>query len=408
MGRNSARYFIGTSFGHFVNDGNFFLFPILIIYYTNLDIGFLILGVGAIIQNLVSGLLSSPIGVLADRLDRDGLLIAIGLSLEALSLLIFAITFSERQYGNILVLTGTCVLGFGQAFYHPIGGSVLTLVFPKGRFERALGFNGAIASTGRAILPSMIGISVASLGYADGLYAILAYTVIATAFIYYALSTFRRSDYGAKESDEQKPAKERVKLGKYRGFLTLLISIIFLRSMFTVGVTTFLALYLTIFIKSHVLITEIITIMLVPAIVGQPFLGSVTASRGGRFAISLTTVLSVLFYVLFMITHILAIMITAYAAFVFVVYSGFPTLMGYVGQVVPSKIITTANSLVWGVGGTIGGAVGIAVVTVLKVLTSITTAFWVMLIFGIAATIMLVFLPSRSSSSEKPTSVSEG
>lgn len=404
--KDSTRFFLGASFGHFVNDGNFLIFPILIVYYTDLHVGLLILGVGAIIQNLVSGFMSSPIGMLADKIDRDGLLISIGLALEALSLLVFALTFTERQYGNILVLAGTCLLGFGQAFYHPIGGSVLTLIFPRGQFEKFLGLNGSIASTSRAVLPAVIGVATSTLGYANGLLAIVVYMFIAISFIYFALSTFRRSNYRRESRQEQIPSKGRRKLGKYRGFLVLLTTLAFIRAMFTVSITTFLPDYVASYIGSGFLLYEFLTIMFIPTIVGQPFMGTLIAKKGGKFTVSLTTILAMVFFAVFMSTHLLVIMLASAASFAFVIFSGFPIFMGYVGQEIPSEIITTANSLVWGLGSTIGGAVGVAVITVLLLSVPFSTAFWIMLIFGLIAAVLIAGLPPQTKEDADPVTTS--
>ena len=61
--------------GHFSNDGNFLLFPVLITYYSLIPgISLILLGAIAIIYNALSGLLSTPIGRFADRTDRDAFL----------------------------------------------------------------------------------------------------------------------------------------------------------------------------------------------------------------------------------------------------------------------------------------------------------------------------------------------
>lgn len=370
------------------------------VYFKDLHIGLLILGVGAIIQNLVSGLLSPAIGMLADRIDRDGLLIATGLSFEAISLVVFAITFREPQLGNILILVGTCILGFGQAFYHPIGGSVFTVLFPKGTFERYLGFNGSIAGTSRAVLPSVLGIATVSLGYSRGLLAIVLYMVIAILLIFYALYPFRRVDYqphtveNQESVSTQKAVKSKVGFEKYRGFLVLLISIIFLRSMFTSAVTTYLPLYLSLYIGSGLFLNMFLSIIFIPAIAGQPFMGIVTARKGGGFTVTMTTILAVVIFTLFMLTHNPIIMLVTFSTFAFAVFTGFPVLIGYVGQVMPKEFLTSANSLVWGVGGTVGAAAGLVVVVVLLSLSlSLVTIFWITLIFGLAALVLLTILP---------------
>ena len=86
----------------------------------------------------------------------------------------------------------------------------------------------------------------------------------------------------------------------------------------------------------------------------------------------------------------------SFAVFAFVTYSGFPVLLGYVGQVVPREISTTSNALVWGFGNTLGGAVGIAVIDGFKVFVSLYYSLTLMLIFALAAIIMLPLIPKGS------------
>ena len=233
--------------------------------------------------------------------------------------------------------------------------------------------------------------------------AIFIYMLIASLLIYLALSSFSRSDFRPHKEKVGRTRTRFSELGKYRSFLVVLTILIFVRSMFTVSVSTFFPKYLSQFIGSSTLLGEFITISFVPTIIGQPLLGYITASRGGRFTISMTSLLGAGFFFVFMLTHNLIIMLLSFSAYAFMMFSSFPVLLGYVGQVIPSEFTTTANSLVWGTGSTIGGAAGISVVTALTLLTSIATSFWIMLILGVIAAILLTALSPKQSEYRSPT-----
>ncbi len=389
---SSTRFFFGTSMAHFVNDGNFLMFPLLIVYYGDLHIGLLILGSGAIIESLISGFLSTPIGVLADSMDDDRLLIFLGLAIQSAALAVFGITFKAPQYGVILILLGTCLLGLGQSFYHPLGSSVLTLVYPQGKFEIFLGLNGSIASTGRAISPLIIGALVATLGYTNGLYSLALYMLIASFLVYYTLSTFRRADYRKVQKQHRVENVAKHSLSGFGWFLFVLTALIFVRSMFTSAITTFLPEYLSKYLGSGTYLTEILSVILIPAIFGQVFLARLTARKGGAVVVSVTSIISVLAFFVFMQTSDILIMLISLAIFAISVYNTFPVVLGYIGQIVPHEYISTANSLVWGVGATVGGAAGIAVATALIILTNLTISFYIMLLLGVISSILLTVM----------------
>ncbi|MDS0256657.1 hypothetical protein ApAK_03020 [Thermoplasmatales archaeon AK] len=89
-----TRVLIFTSLGHFTNDSTSMLFPVLITYYVLLpNVSILFLGSSAIILNVISGLISTPIGSLADRTDHDALLIAAGIVILGVSGFILALPF---------------------------------------------------------------------------------------------------------------------------------------------------------------------------------------------------------------------------------------------------------------------------------------------------------------------------
>ena len=86
-----------------------------------------------------------------------------------------------------------------------------------------------------------------------------------------------------------------------------------------------------------------------------------------------------------------------YLIYVFAAFSGFPVLLGYVAQVIPSEFSTQSNALVWSFGNIVGGSVGIALVTgLLYINISLYESFIFMLIFAVVSVIMLPLLPNKN------------
>ena len=172
---------------------------------------------------------------------------------------------------------------------------------------------------------------------------------------------------------------------------------VFIRAMFLMGTITFVPTFLTNIYHSRTLAVAIVTISFVTAVFGQPYFGSLTTRYGGRKIVTITTILSGLSFTFFLYfaTNIIISGIF-FAVFAFVTYSGFPVLLGYVGQVVPRDISTTSNAIVWGFGNTLGGAVGIAVIDGFKVFVSLGESLSFMLIFALAAIIMLPLIPKNN------------
>ncbi len=136
----------------------------------------------AVIYNVISGLFSAPVGVVADRIDRDNVLISTGLLLNALAIFIFALPFLFERFALYLIVAGVASLGFGQSFYHPpVGASVLSGVYRKGGgAPRAMGINGSFGSLGgRAITPPLLIVSlIALLRPSHSLFILAGYTAV--------------------------------------------------------------------------------------------------------------------------------------------------------------------------------------------------------------------------------------
>ena len=385
---------------HFANDGTAFIFPVLIVYYTQL-VPVTVLGSLAIIYEVISGLLSMRIGSLADAGDRDNSLISLGIAILASSVIAFALSFTFRQYLYEFLLLGTVMLGVGQAFYHPLGATVLSQSFGRERAPFALGLNGAIASSGRAVMPFIMVSLFAIIGIGAGLGIVSIYMFAAALAIYFGLKFFHR-EKSAPLSKARTPDKE-LQIGVYKSFILLLTIIVFIRSMFMMGVTIFAPAYLTSILNSKSLMSILLSVSLLTSVFGQPIFGYLTSIKGGKFTIAVSSLFSVLGFFIFLFTKTFVIIFFGYAIFTFMAFTGFPVLLGYVGQIIPKEFSTRSNSMVWGIGNTIGGAAGIAVYTVLYPYIGLADAMWIMLLFAIISGLMLPLLPAKDKKYESVT-----
>ncbi|MHB1471997.1 MAG: MFS transporter, partial [Thermoplasmataceae archaeon] len=261
-----VRSLIFTSMGHFSNDGNFLLFPVLITYYSLIPgISLILLGAVAIIYNALSGLLSTPIGHLADRTDRDGLLLAAGIAINGSSVGVFAIPFLYHSLAIPAIIGGSVLLGLGQSFYHPIGATIITESFDKKTATKMLGINGSFGSLGRALLPTVIVAVMILAGDTDGLLLIMLYLFIFAIVIYAGLRNFKRNSNKPKKGKGETNTVNRSIVKKYSKFLYILTLVIFVRSMFLTGTITFVPTFLTNVYHSRTEAVAIVTISFVTA-----------------------------------------------------------------------------------------------------------------------------------------------
>ncbi|GGM70515.1 MFS transporter [Thermogymnomonas acidicola] len=386
------RALLFTSLAHFLNDGTTLLFPVLLTYYVEIPgTSVTVLGLMAVIYNVISGLFSAPVGVVADRIDRDNVLISTGLLLNALAIFIFALPFLFERFALYLIVAGVASLGFGQSFYHPVGASVLSGVYRKGGgAPRAMGINGSFGSLGRAITPLLIVSLIALLRPSHSLFILAGYTAVGGVAVLLGLRRVRRSAPSANRGE-----RKRVPLGRYRSFILLLTSLVFIRSMFLLGSTTFVPDYLDLIYGSKALMGDLLTTSMVIAVMGQPFFGHVVTRIGGKATVMITFILSTLFFTLFMYYSKSVILAGVfYSLFAFTAYTQFPVLLGYVGRVVPREVNTTSNSMVWGVGQTVGGAAGIAFISLMDKVIPLWTAIWFSILFAVVTSFIMPLLPS--------------
>lgn len=399
----SVRIFGFASFAHFANDGSTFLYPLMIAFlhfeFPQANLGYL--GLITIINPVISGLMSTPVGILADMMERKGLLISLGLALSGLSAYIFAFTVNHNSISYFNIIAGVTALGLGQSFYHPIGASILRSEYGA-KLPTILGVNGSFGSFGRGIYPFIITLLIGTYGLMTGfeIFSVIGFVSAMVVGVGLGNPSAKAVSRNASQEKMAKPDTSRKeitsKISMYKVFIISLSVVVFLRAMFIRSIATFAPTYFTDLTGSQILGPTIFSIGVLTPVIGQTLFGFLTTRKGGFYTITMSTVFSGIAFFLVLISgsHLLFSAVF-FAIYAFFTYSGFPILIGYLNQVVPRQISSSSGGVIWGLGQLLGGATGIAVSSLLVLYQNITTAYWLMLIFTLGATLLLPLLRNQ-------------
>jgi FSR family fosmidomycin resistance protein-like MFS transporter len=379
---HAVRLIVVTSLAHFVNDGVVFFVPVIGDLLAQEDhTSPAVVTAMLTVFYVVSAGFGLGVGLVSDALGRRGTLIALGLAGLAVSLFAFYVALSLRgPESDVFVLAGAVIAGFGSAFYHPLGASVLQLNFADAARGRALGINGAFGSLGRTVYPAMFFV-VAALGMtkSDATAVFGGISLLAAIVIAYGLragATGERAARAARDDpiigEDPAGAREDVEGPTLRGILNrsvlALMVIAFLRSLAFIGIVSWVPIYLTTQRRAGVSGTLgiAVTVMYAGGIVGQPVFGMLVDRFDKRVVLAVDSLGSAATIFVFLGTsgHGAAAML-ALALFGFFTFASFPLLLSLVADYVPKERSTTANALVWGVGSTGGQALGPLVASVL-------------------------------------------
>jgi len=349
-----------TSLGHFINDGVFFLFPVMTtLLSVQKSFTPWVIGILFAIYYGSSSVFTTLISIKADKSGKYGENIALGLAFLSIGMIIFALSLLLPPAALLiaLVIISTLILGIGTGFYHPLGAAVLQHTVSKNSLGKALGINGGMGSVGRAIYSTIFfGIAV-MYSYSASFAFLASLGLLSALLIYIGLKNVVNV---SKEKKEQKNGST-LKGAITQGILILAI-LTFARAVATQGIVSWIPFYLS-YTKGMGLSLSLgttMTIMYVIAIVGQPLFGLLADKFDRRYLLILSTMgtgLSVLGYVLTQGYLSLALLIV----FAFFNFTGFPLLMALTRDYV-KQTSSLSNSIIWGIANTGGMVIGPSIV----------------------------------------------
>jgi len=391
--KNSLVPLIMTSLAHFINDGYNIIFSVLITYYLFIPgLTLPILGAVAIVYTVTSGLLSTPLSLMAQRMGRHVPFMSLGIFLQGISAFLFILPFIYHNISIETIVAGAIILGIGQSTYHPLGAFIISQSYENQKAASYMGLNGSFGSLGRAAFPSLVVFSIEFLGYVTGL-AFLGVLAIISALLVDVFLRNIKFRPAKKEESTEKKTKTRIEKG-FLAFVLYLTIMSFLRAIFFNGTLVYIPQYFVELTMSHALMGIIMTVSLLMAVIGQPLFGYLTTRWGGKIVVAITTVFSLITFSLFLLfSRILVISVASFALFSLFSLTSFPVLMGYVNQKIPKEIATVSSGIVWGIGVVLGGATGIGMISILNYLHySLAYSFWVVMIFGVISAVMIPWL----------------
>ncbi|MGI0079875.1 MAG: MFS transporter, partial [Nitrososphaerales archaeon] len=394
MFSDSSKSLFATSVAHFINDGALAVFPLLYPIFTkSYSVSTLSIAVLAFLLYAVSIFVSPSIGKVSDKSHKYGGLMASGLFMLAIGIFgysILALLFNGLSLVLILV-PFTIIAGVGGSFYHPLGATVIREMWESGGHGRAMGINGAVGSLGRALFPLIV---TAILAFS----ALPALSVLAAATAFpgvVVLWVLRKVKFGPNQSVENIGSSEQEKSLPSRKIAKLmmpLITVSFSRGLFTLGILSFIPLYLTSVDHFSFSYSGILyALLLGTGVVSQPIFGYMSDRFGRRLVLQISNIGSFIFLLLFLETQdplLAALFLAVFGAFGL---TAFPLLLGIVASTSPKGSRTIASSLVWGVGNTSGTAFGPLVIGVLAepyLLGSLQPAFLVLTLMGVTSILL--------------------
>ncbi len=381
-----------TSLGHFVNDGNTWVLPVAYAYMVKAyDMPAYMAGVFGLIFFGLGALFSPAVGRIMDRTGKPIRLIGLGALLWALGLAIFGL--GVKDYNVLIAIIGAAVSGIASAFYHPLGSAALALTY-EGSSGYAMGINGAMGSLGRSLYPS---ISTALFVALSGNY-FLSLLALAAISVLVAVWSLLVPEVEVRGSGHQKREKKGITIPLK--VITLLTVVSFTRAVFTQGVSQYVGVILVKYFGYSFGqgLGNAITLFLLPAIVGQPLFGFLSDRAGRRLTLAVSTVGAVLSVIGFALTGSLALL----ALFGFFTFSAFPLTLSLTSDLVPRGSTGLANSLVWGIGTTGGGAIGPLLMGLLISFTSLSSSIYIMAVLGVVSAVLTAALPRPPKRSKVP------
>ncbi|MCL4450779.1 MAG: MFS transporter [Candidatus Thermoplasmatota archaeon] len=404
---------IATSIGHFLNDGMVFLVPVIIDLIAaahGIDPALI---TASLVAFYVSTAISANLfGRTIDRRHLQSWGMIVGILILSSGLLLFSLALGN-VFVSFFVVISSIVSGFGASFYHPTGTAILQSYYKGSRLGRYLGINGSAGSLGRALYPSLLVlVSILLLSNTSSAFFFGVVGIILAIVIYMFMREYvsrernarntlsARSQSSSNGVSNTSTLKTTIPLG-----IILLTIMSLVRNLAFFSIVSWIPEYFT-FVRglgTSLGLSTMMTLMFSGGILGQLLIGILVERYDKRMILVVTTVFSVLFMFLYLMTTG-PISILTLVLFGFFNFSGFPIFMSMISDYVPRGSTTLSNGLVWNLGGTAGQAIGPLVIGVYITgrYSHLPVAFETMLVLGLLSVLIAFALPKPAKESKAP------
>ncbi len=391
-----------TSLGHFVNDGNNFFLPVIAAILTA-QRGYSAIEIVATFSVFYASvsLMSPYVGRLADVTGKPEMLLSVGSVIMGLGLVgfYFVLAGLGGTAGFALTLVSAFLMGFGGAFYHPLGATILQKNWGPDGLGMALGINGAMGSLGRAVYPLIY--YFAALFLLSGSY-LLAFAAIsfASGLVILEAARYVRGRQAVRSPAAPKAAREALTRG-----IMLLTVLTLVRFLATQGIIAWLPTYMLIShsVPDASVLGLYVTLIYAGGIFGQPFFGYLTRTMDSRWLFGGSTGATMLVVLAYLLVPgpfgLVALFLIGFFAF-----SAFPMLMILSKGYVDESSSSFANSLVFGLGSGAGNTLGPLIVGLFAAggYGYLDLGFYGMIVVGIASAASMALLPPAGRGAKAP------
>ncbi|HUK80541.1 MAG TPA: MFS transporter [Nitrososphaerales archaeon] len=394
--KEDQRSLLATALAHFVNDGLTGVLPLAYpVYLVTYGLSIQVVSVFTFLQNALSIVVSPVVGRVSDVKGNFNVMLVVGLVIFAVGTAGYALSGDFFSGGVLVVvlLIFTLMVGVGGSFYHPLGATVLRAKWKESEIGRALGLNGSAGSIGRIAMPFAAALLITD-------YALSSVSILAVFSVLGALAIFiilRNVKFGAKPQtkirvrDSLLPSRDLIR----RMFPLTVVS--FSRGLFT-GVVPFIPLYLTQVNHMNDLTAGFLySGTLGVGIISTILFGFMQDRLGPRVSLTVSNLGGVLVLFIFATSSDPLVVGSAVLVFGLFSYSAFPLLLGLVHNMTDFEEMTSASSIVWGIGNNGGAAVAPLVIGALALPSAfgtLTAGFVASAAIGILSVILIPFVHS--------------
>jgi len=358
-----------TSLAHFINDGCGIAYATSYPIYINRGYSYIDVSIASALYLGTSAISSIAVGRIGDSIRRPAILLGFGVALWSIAIFIlgYSIMAIDTRRSLELLLISALVGGVASSIYHPIGASIVSRYFIEDR-GLALGINGSMGALGRSSYPIIITLLLSITP--AGLLPLAIASLVASISIIASIGGITQntgSRYRAVSISREIALP-----------IALLTVIAMMRGILSQGVITYLSTFINqkMGISYGVEVGLLTSLALAGSIVSQPFLGVLSDTLGRGRSMILTTIMgSVSIYgFLELYRYSLASYIFLFLFGIFA-FEAFTLLLSFVSDIMPERYVSTANSIVWGLGLSAGGSIGPVIVGLIASSSSLEAGY---------------------------------
>jgi len=387
---------VAVSLGHGVTDWyQNSLFIILPYLSKSLELTYSQVGILMGWNYFTNFFVNLPGGLIVDTVGKTGLLLGLAMALTGIPY--FFLSFSSSYVMAMVFIT---FVGIGNNLWHPAALSFLARRFPD-RKGFAISLHGMGGHLGNTFAPIVIGLALTFLTWRHVLFLSL-FPGIIMGFVLWRLlaraGTIRTEERRKKLSLNEYGAAVRT-IARNRSVL-LLCSLAGMRSMTSIGLFTFLPIYLA--NELHyppALVGTYMTVVQGAGIFAAPFSGTISDRRGRRPVLAAGLVTTSFLLVAIIILKLQFFFVAVLAALGFFLFSLQPVILAWMMDVAPRDISGTTVSALFGIQSLFAGF-SPAVCGLIADRFGILSSFYFLASTIFAANLLVYLIPTHAPTKE--------